>query len=653
MKISDSINAFDVLRRVLAIALVVASALAPVDCPAQDGLPDALKKELEKANEQGKKKDEGKDVQPVKYRQATSEEIEELFTQFKSGNVVQVRSAAKKLLEIDPKLLVGRIDELIRFMGPDNYDQCITAVTIAGRIGSDARKTVPYLLGLMEFWDAAFKDKVLAAIRSVGYDSFGPDDTAQIPRFVAAMKVPDPRVTEVASNVLKKIGKASVQPLLDELRNPMHPNRQAVIDTIMSFEGAAAAMKPVFEEMLKNPAENPAMRQLAAEELGKLGNENADFLIAVAENEANPAIQSMILDTIKKMRIGDKVLPLLEKLAGSSDRSLRKNAIETLGAVEPTPGVLEIMRGFLKNPDDEIRIAALNAIVRMGPPAKEFAAEIRKLASEANSSIAELAMTACVAIDPGSALPLLRDMLGASLPRKRVVALEACKKLTDIEPLMPLVRKAVLDNDASVATKALDLLAHLGPKIAMPILLESIDKLNYSVKPIALKTITGFGAEAAEALPVLAKLLDDKNLNIAVTAIQAIAGMAEQANVILPQLVGAMSSNHDQIHTLAQEIILKHKDQAFPRIVEGLSGKNAHFRLVTLLGEFEPNEAVIEALVKALKHKDTNIRLYTAITLGNFGPPARKALTALRGAVKDKDVGVQLEAQSAIVKINR
>jgi HEAT repeat protein len=57
---------------------------------------------------------------------------------------------------------------------------------------------------------------------------------------------------------------------------------------------------------------------------------------------------------------------------------------------------------------------------------------------------------------------------------------------------------------------------------------------------------------------------------------------------------------------------------------------------------------VIASLVLALKDSNAEVRAMAALALGRIGPPAEKAILALKQALSDPDAAVKQEAMRAL-----
>ncbi len=95
------------------------------------------------------------------------------------------------------------------------------------------------------------------------------------------------------------------------------------------------------------------------------------------------------------------------------------------------------------------------------------------------------------------------------------------------------------------------------------------------------------------------------------------------------------------------------KEKTTSELLTDLKGGEERDRLIAVrtVPNGEPAQ-VVPALIEALKDKENDVRLSAAIKLGVIGEPARDALPALEGALKDRDARVREAAGKAMSRID-
>jgi HEAT repeat protein len=97
------------------------------------------------------------------------------------------------------------------------------------------------------------------------------------------------------------------------------------------------------------------------------------------------------------------------------------------------------------------------------------------------------------------------------------------------------------------------------------------------------------------------------------------------------------------------------KEKSTDQLIQDLDSSQEKDRIVAVrllqLREGEPAK-VVPALIKALKGKETDVRISAAIGLGYFGDQAKDAVPALQEAEKDRDRRLREAAGVALSRID-
>ncbi len=97
------------------------------------------------------------------------------------------------------------------------------------------------------------------------------------------------------------------------------------------------------------------------------------------------------------------------------------------------------------------------------------------------------------------------------------------------------------------------------------------------------------------------------------------------------------------------------KEKSTRELIQDLDSSQEKDRIIAvrLLADRESDAAeVVPALIKALKGKETDVRLSAAIGLGYFGEEAKDAIPALQQAEHDRDPRVREAAGVALSRID-
>jgi len=161
-------------------------------------------------------------------------------------------------------------------------------------------------------------------------------------------------------------------------------------------------------------------------------------------------------------------------------------------------------------------------------------------------------------------------------------------------------------------------------------------------------------SEGDQVVVALATVADDSNTDVRRLAINALGQRGTQAAAQLPSILPALEDSQLSVRlasALAIQSIDPNSEAFVPVLVEALrAGEGGIFLKVAEMG---PNaEWAVQTLIQLLSHPEVKIRRLTAITLGQLGPTARDATSAIKRAQNDPEEVVRNAAQQALQQIN-
>jgi HEAT repeat protein len=250
---------------------------------------------------------------------------------------------------------------------------------------------------------------------------------------------------------------------------------------------------------------------------------------------------------------------------------------------------------------------------------------------------------------------------------------------------------AMKDGQVGVRQMAAEALSHFGPAAApaVPLLIDALKDRERRLRQDALNALGKIGAGAAAAVPALVEILRDKDQEDRAQALLTLLMIGPAARASLPAIREMFTAKDKKFRTLAAATAWRVGNDTKGRelLLEALRGKDATMResAVALLGEVGPaakdtipqlrtllrdpdslirfyaahslwriakDEAAIPILIDLLQDKNTRVRRWSATELGDIGPAAKKAVSALEQACRDDDDEyVQRFAAEALQKI--
>lgn len=240
-----------------------------------------------------------------------------------------------------------RIAEMLKQLKDPDWDTRMEAATALGRLGPAAKPAIPNLLDALGDPEPAVRMKAIDAFMFMGRDAA---ETA--PRIIPMLKDPNELVRVSAVIALPRVSAdpASTVPLLKTaLSDPAWVVRRRAAIELVHLGAESEATLPVLREGLRDPV--PSYRMEA------IGN-----LVKVAPPAERQTIVDLVLRYLK-----------------DPDDETRIEAIRTLSgmgaeAVPPLIGVLTA-----PNEPRHVQAAAIRALGRIGPPAKDALPHLRPL----------------------------------------------------------------------------------------------------------------------------------------------------------------------------------------------------------------------------------------------------------------------------------
>ena len=212
------------------------------------------------------------------------------------------------------------------------------------------------------------------------------------------------------------------------------------------------------------------------------------------------------------------------------------------------------------------------------------------------------------------------------------------------------------DGVSGVRWAAARALGQIGPdaKAAVPALLETL-KDEHEVRVWANYALFRIVSHP-EAIPNLIEALKDQYGVVREVPVIALGNIGPDARAAVPALIEALNVEQEWIRRRAAWALGKigpGARAAVPALIEALRDENrrvgvsAHYALFRIVSHPE----AIPNLIEALRQGTHLVREDAARVLGNIGPDAKAAVSALAEAQKDEVADVRWSAAEALKKI--
>jgi HEAT repeat protein len=294
-------------------------------------------------------------------------------------------------------------------------------------------------------------------------------------------------------------------------------------------QAAVPALARVFEDS----KEEAAVRGIAANSLGLLGNAAVPVLVRQLGNKKDAfarleAASALCATGVKEGGAG--AIPALIDALGDEDSDVRCSAVDALERLRGAAS--QALEAALRRDDPYVRVYGAEALIRADsekiPVAIPTLVEGLRHPDRKVRAQAAWAMTR-VGKHAKSALPVLIGCLKDEEERVRLSAAHTISLLgPDAKPALPALTDALADEHEYVRSYAAMALADLGPeaKSAVPALVKRLKDESDDVRNLAVGALGAIGPAAKEALPSLLDALADGSAHksLVTSAIKRIRG---------------------------------------------------------------------------------------------------------------------------------
>jgi HEAT repeat protein len=365
----------------------------------------------------------------------------------------EARSSVKLALETQSGVGGDKssLPKLLDDLGSKDPQVRTRAALALGELGPDAQRAISALFKVLKDRDENLARDAAQALRAIGAPSR--DD---LPLLIAGLRDNSPRVRGYAVEALGKMGpeaRSAVPNLVQVLKEKeTEPELRQQAARCLGQIGAAATTEgvPALSEALKDS--EVVVRETAAEALGKFGGQArtaAPSLIAVLADKETTVRRAALAALAQIGPDGKEVLPKLKPSFKDADPEVRRHALDVLGRLGAEAVKDKEALEALKAALDDMNLCknALDALARIGPPAKELAKGLTRHLQNEKHRLAAVAA------------------LGSLLEKVKPVPVEAKVLRPVLDELINLFE--VRDHD--LHTKVIEALGKIGSAAVTPL----------------------------------------------------------------------------------------------------------------------------------------------------------------------------------------
>jgi HEAT repeat protein len=529
-----------------------------------------------------------------------------------------------------PYVLAGigpaTIPHLVRHLHDPGVN--VRAVVVAALGQLHASEAIVDLVGLRDDPDGRVRESLATALGDIGSAAPLP----RRPRVRRARPFSDHWFWQVLRRrtVLADPVTLMVEALRGLLADPVPAVRRESA-TALGRIGPAAAAPAAAELAARLDDADEEVRCRSAEALGRAGGLPADTLTALVRLlvEPNARLRVAAAHALGAMKAdAASAVPTLVPLLHSDDEAVREAAAEAVGRIGVLPdAACATLTHSLENGDSAAKARTAEALGTIGPAAADAAPALAEALTDGSDRVRAKAAQALGQIGEGAA--------GA----------------------VPSLVRALRDQDTWVSALAAEALGEMGDSAAaaVPALVRSLRHTNPRVRANAAEALAKLGATAATGRAALeAALLDpEDNVRVAVLAtLGEIGGLGPDGR---QRVLSATEDANPEVRAAAITALGKQDElqsEAGPVLLKALHDPNPNVRLqaAAALPRLQ-DVAMVDELSRLLEDPDRAVQLQTARALGQFGPAAAGAGSALARAAAAGEVELRVEALRAVAQI--
>jgi len=325
-------------------------------------------------------------------------------------------------------------------------------------------------------------------------------------------------------------------------------------------------------------------------------------------------------------------------------------------ALLPFSGLLPGLERFRRAAEFEDSLRAVAALGEMGPAAKDAVPSLSRLLRHPIAWARVQSAEALVGIAPEGSqsfkkgVDTLTEAVSSADGEARGRAVKVLGKIgppagNAVSALVPLLEDKGMPFDAAEA------LGKIGAP-AVPALLKNLE--NPLKRKYAVITLGKVGPTAKDAIPALARIMKDPVLSPSVLEVQteAIKTLGKLAQAALPVLIAFLRDKNPSYSHEVRGALVSMGPAAVPELIRLLQDPDPSLRnhAAECLGFIRP-AATETAIALALAVDDPEVQKEAVRSLGNLGPTAKAAISALSRALWDLSRGDEYSVAVSLRKI--
>jgi HEAT repeat protein/S1-C subfamily serine protease len=378
---------------------------------------------------------------------------------------------------------------------------------------------------------------------------------------------------------------------------------------------------------------NSDVRGYAATALGKLGREGRIYIadLLKAKKDTDSSVRQAVIRSLGQVGRIDKeiVMDALKEGLKDNDKDVRVAAAESIVLLGPSAQDIPVLKDCLKHPDSEVQIAGARALWGLGPEAKDAVAPLMEaLNSSKDDQVRGAIVTTLGQIGAASksAVPaILETMKVKEIRPKAILAL--AKIGPEAKEAVPVLTANLEDRDSRIM--AIKALGEIGKeaKVAVTKMTQLLAERDKDLRLTILTALKEMGPAAKEAVPAIGNCLDFKDKEVSLQALEVLGGLGPDAKAAVGDIIR----------------LFLDEDTSPTNTLRG--------KAVDTLAKI--GKPAVQRVHQALKQSNKFVRIGAAQALGQIGPDAKEATSSLRQMSNSPDPLLHQAADDALFKIQK
>ncbi len=338
-----------------------------------------------------------------------------------------------------------------------------------------------------------------------------------------------------------KQGACLVSRVIDQLREPQQPLRNAAVGTLVLLQGLGEPEVARLENLTTDfgPGREP-YRLSAIDALRKLGSKAKASAPTLLRDLDKASVEEKIarISALGQVGSGEDSIPILLGYLGNSHRELRRTALRALGEIHRQPKtVVPRLIPVLTSRFRDDRSLAVEALANFASETETLTPLLVKRLSDTGPTVRSAAAFALAKLRANSALPTLREKLKdpqeTSNVKDTLVAAIAGYGAEGVPHLLELIREGEYSAQASQQLIS----GKFRNEETLAELAKFLDSANRDTVSAALACFSGTGKLAEPHVPKITALLEKKDIELRKQAINVMRSLGPVAKSAVPAVL--------------------------------------------------------------------------------------------------------------------